>query len=256
MRQMTAFLRKEFLELYRNKKLMVCGILFALFGIMNPAIAKLTPLLFDMLSDQMANSGMTLEAVEVTALNSWEQFYKNLSTELIVFLLIFCGILTNELQKGTLINMVTKGMNRRTVLLSKCLVTMGVWTVCYGVNFFITYGYTVSFWDNSIVTNLAYAVLVPWIAGLWLISLLFLFSAIANNAIGVALGVGGVYIGLSLLGIVPKIAKNSPLRLMDGMSLLNGASTPSSYGIALGIALVWMVGNLVASVLLFDRRNL
>ena len=38
-----AFLKKELFELSRSGKLIIFGFVFVLFGIMNPAIAKLTP---------------------------------------------------------------------------------------------------------------------------------------------------------------------------------------------------------------------
>jgi len=69
-------------------------------------------------------------------------------------LVIFSAILTNEYQKGTLINMVTKGLSRWKVLTSKMSVTFIVWTLLYWLSFFITYGYNEFYWDNSIAKNL------------------------------------------------------------------------------------------------------
>ncbi len=43
MRQLFAFGKKEWMELVRSGKFLVLLILFCLFGIMNPAVAKLTP---------------------------------------------------------------------------------------------------------------------------------------------------------------------------------------------------------------------
>ena len=43
MKQLRLLLEKEFLELFRTKKALVLLIVFCIFGIMNPALAKLTP---------------------------------------------------------------------------------------------------------------------------------------------------------------------------------------------------------------------
>ena len=51
MKQLVAFIQKEFMEIVRNSKLLICGIIFALLGIMNPAIAKLTPWIIEMYSN-------------------------------------------------------------------------------------------------------------------------------------------------------------------------------------------------------------
>ena len=46
----TAFLKKEARESLRSGKLVILASLFLLFGIMNPAIAKLTPWMLEMMS--------------------------------------------------------------------------------------------------------------------------------------------------------------------------------------------------------------
>ena len=38
------FIKKELLDAMRSGKILILGIVFVLFGIMNPAIAKLLPL--------------------------------------------------------------------------------------------------------------------------------------------------------------------------------------------------------------------
>lgn len=119
MRQLSAFLRKEGMEFIRTGKIWILLIIFILFGIMNPAIAKLTPWMVETMSDSLAESGMVLTEVKVNAMTSWNQFYKNISMALIIFALMLSGILTTEYQKGTLVNMLTKGLVRWKVVGAK-----------------------------------------------------------------------------------------------------------------------------------------
>ena len=93
---MTAFIKKECMELTRTGKLLILGIIFIFFGILNPAMAKLTPWLYEMLSDQFADQGLVIGEVTVTALTSWTQFFKNAPMVLIVTILLFSGLFTNE----------------------------------------------------------------------------------------------------------------------------------------------------------------
>ena len=51
MRALLAFLKKEWMETVRSGKLLLLIIIFTIFGIMNPAIAKLTPWLMEMMAD-------------------------------------------------------------------------------------------------------------------------------------------------------------------------------------------------------------
>ena len=88
MRAFFAFFKKELLELTRNGKLMVLFILFCAIGIMNPAVAKLTPWLLEVMGQELAESGMVVTGVSVDALTSWTQFFKNIPMALIAFGLI------------------------------------------------------------------------------------------------------------------------------------------------------------------------
>ena len=137
---MMAFLKKDFLEQARTGKLLILLILFVLFGIMNPAVAKLTPWLLEMMADSLEASGMVVTEVTVTAMDSWVQFFKNIPMALIAFVLLEGGILTGEYQSGTLVLSLTKGLKRHQVLGSKAMVLTLLWTVCYWLCFAITYG--------------------------------------------------------------------------------------------------------------------
>jgi ABC-2 type transport system permease protein len=75
MRALIAFFKKEMTEQARSGKLLFLVILFILFGVMNPAIAKLTPWLLETMSESLESSGMTVTAVTVTAMDSWVQFF-------------------------------------------------------------------------------------------------------------------------------------------------------------------------------------
>ena len=92
MRSFIAFMKKEWMEQKRLSKLLILGIVFVLFGIMNPAIAKLTPWLFEIMSESLEESGMIIATVEVDAMDSWVQFFKNIPMVLIIFVLIESGI--------------------------------------------------------------------------------------------------------------------------------------------------------------------
>ena len=70
MKQLTTFTSKELLESVRTGKMLILSILFLLFGIMNPAIAKLTPWLMEILSENLTETGFSIISVEVNALTS------------------------------------------------------------------------------------------------------------------------------------------------------------------------------------------
>ena len=89
MRQLLLLLRKELLELVRTKRAMVLLIVFGIFGIMNPALATLTPWMLSMMGESLAEQGITFGAITVDALTAWTQYFKNLMMEYILILAMF-----------------------------------------------------------------------------------------------------------------------------------------------------------------------
>ena len=253
---MIAFLKKELLEQIRSGKLLFLGILFVLFGVMNPAVAKLTPWLLETLSDSMAEGGMTITIGEVTALDSWVQFFKNIPMALIAFVLMEGSIFTREYSSGTLLLSLTKGFARYKVVATKALVLTALWSLGYWLCFGITYGYNAYFWDNSVVQNLLFSVLCWWLFGLWVIALLVLFSSLAKENIGVLLGTGGVVLTCSLFSFIPKVQKFLPTQLTDGNSLIYGAIEMDKYVPALVIAGAMTLVCFVASIPIFNKKQL
>jgi ABC-2 type transport system permease protein len=256
MRSLIAFTKKEFTDQLRSGKLLLLGILFLLFGIMNPAVAKLTPWLLEIFSETMAESGMVITGVTVSAMDSWVQFYKNIPMALIAFVLIQGGIFTKEYTSGTLVLSLTKGFERYKVVLSKTFTLMLLWTLGYWICFGVTYGYNAYFWDNSVAQNLGLSALCWWIFGVWVISMIVLFSTLLNSTSGVILCGGGIAVGCYLLAIVPKIGRYLPTYLADGTSLIYGVTKPENFIAAIVITSVLSVACLVLSVPIFNKKQL
>ena len=253
---MIPFLKKEILEQLRSGKLMILSILFVLFGIMNPATAKLTPWLLEMMADSMAQGGMTITAADPTALDSWMQFYKNIPMALIAFILMESNIFTREYQSGTMLLSLTKGLSRYKVVIAKSLVLILLWTLGYWLCFGITYGYNAYFWDNSIAKNLITSVVYWWVFGLWVIGLVILFSTLSNENTGILVGTGGIVLVSSLLSFFPKLSNCLPTSLSDGNSLIYGLVDTDKYTTAFVIAAVTGLTCIALSIPIFNKKQL
>ena len=256
MKTWLAFTKKEMTEHMRSGKLLFLGILFVLFGIMNPAVAKMTPWLMEMLADSMAESGLLITEVTVTAMDSWVQFFKNIPMALIAFVLIEGSIFTKEYRSGTLILSLTKGLPRHTVVISKTFVMTLLWSAGYWLCYGITYAYNAYYWDNSIAQSLLFSALCWWIFGLWMISLMTLFSTLSKANTGVLTGTGGVVLGAIILGMIPKLTKYLPTLLTDGNSLIYGVKEPDEYTAALAVVGVTAIAAFTGSLILFNKKQL
>lgn len=256
MKSLCTFIKKEFLQHQRSGTFLLFGILFCLFGIMNPAVAKLTPWLLEMFSESMSESGIQIASVTVSAMDSWVQFYKNIPMALIVFVLLESSSFTREYTSGTLVLSLTKGLARNTVVISKAAILVLLWTACYWLCFAITYGYNAWFWDNSVAQELAFSSVCWWVFGMMTVGLMVPFSVVFSSYVGVLLGTGGVIFASYLAGLLPKIGKYLPTRLTDGNSLIYGLETAESYLPALAVALVITVASFAASFPIFRKKQL
>ena len=256
MRSLFAFIKKEFTEQLRSGRLLITVILFTLFGIMNPAIAKMTPWLMEMFADSLAESGIIMTEVTVSAMDSWMQFFKNIPIALISFVLLQSSIFTKEYASGTLVMALTKGLNRYKVVVSKATVLVVLWSVCYWLCFGITYAYNAYFWDNSVAQNLIYSVVIWWVFGLFVISLMTVFSVVSCSSTGVLCGVGGVTLVSYVLALLPKLSKFMPTFITDGNSLIYGLAEAKDYLPSLIIAIAISIVCYVVSIPLFNNKQL
>ena len=256
MSSLSALFKKEWMEQVRTGRLMLLGIVFALLGIMNPAVAKLTPWMLDLLSDSLAESGMTVTAVTVNALTSWTQFFKNLPIALIVFVLLFGGVLTREYESGTLILVLTRGLSRYRIILAKLAALLGIWTVGYWLCFGVTYLYNDYFWSNEIAQNLFAAALYWWLFGLFVLCVTLLFSTLLNNYSGVLLSVGATVLISYLIGLLPKAKQLVPTALTNGNALMLGIERSRDYAGALALTVGLCVTCIAISIPVMNRKSL
>lgn len=256
MKTLMAFMKKEWMEQIRSSRLMILGLLFLAFGIMNPAIAKLTPWIMEMMAESMEEAGLAVLEVKVDAMTSWTQFYKNVPMALIAFVLMQSNVFTKEYQSGTLILALTKGLERYKVVLAKTIVLIVTWTAGYWLCYGVTYAYNAYFWDNSIASHLGIAAVFWWLTGVWTICLMILFSVMGSSNSTVLLGTGGIFFAVYLLSLIPKLKEYMPTQLMDGMNLLMKATEPGEYTKSLIVAGLTMMVCFIISIPLFNKRRL
>ena len=256
MKTWNALMKKEWMEQARTGKLMILGMIFVLFGIMNPAIAKLTPWLLKTMADSLAESGMIVTDVTVSALDSWVQFFKNIPMALIIFVLVEGGIFTREYQSGTLVLTLTKGLDRKMVVLTKAATLLVLWSVGYWLCFGITYGYNMYFWDNAVANHLLFSVTGWWLFGVWVITLMVLFSTVATANTGVFLGAGGSTLVAYLMTIFPKLKIYSPAMLTEANALIYGKEEPTEYMTAIAVVAMTGILYLAGSLILIKKKKL
>ena len=249
-----AFLRKELLEYTRTYKLFIMLAVFTIFGIMNPLTAKLLP---DILGGLMTD-GIVITLPTPSALDSWAQFFKNATQIcLIVTALVFSGVLSSELSRGTLINMLTKGLSRAAVILAKYSGMVLIWTASIWLCFGLTLGYTVWLFPNAEVVHLFFSAACLWLFGVFLLALLLLAATLTKSSYGGLLIVGAAVIALTLLNLAPGAREFNPLTLVsDNMALLTGDVEPSALYAPALISLLLSAVSVASAMLIFRKKQL
>lgn len=248
---MIAFIKKELLEAIRTHKLLIMFIVFIFIGIMSPLTAKLTPKILEM-------AGLSsIEIGDPTAFDSFAQFFKNCSQiGIMVLVILNYSTLSKELASNTLVNTLTKGIKRSSIIISKFIVATLIWTLCYLTSFIITYLYTMYYFDTSILSNLFLAITALWLFGVLLISIILLGSVLFKGTSGPLLYTFISYIVLILFSLLPNTDKYNPITLTSSINLLNNTLEPSIIYTSMIITVMLIAVNLVLSINLFNKKEL
>ena len=254
MRAYIAFTKKELLESLRTYKLLIMFMVFIFFGMLAPLTAKLTPKLLESLMTE----GMQIIVSEPTALDSWTQFFKTVSQiGFIVVTVLFSGMMANEFDRGTFINILTKGLPRSTVILSKSTVASIIWTISYLISFSLCYLYTIYFWNGDGISNLIFSVSCLWLFGILLLAVILLGGAIFRSSYGCLMFVVGFIALLFLVNVVPSFQSYNPIVLISkNMSLLNNETVPEDLRVAILISIVFIFISIFIAVKIFNKKSI
>jgi ABC-2 type transport system permease protein len=254
MRNYFAFLKKEWLESARTYKLLIMLIVFFIFGLLSPLTAKLLP---EIMSSVMTD-GIIINLPEPAAIDSWTQFFKNISQMgLFVIVILFSGILSTELSKGTLVNMLTKGLSRSTVILSKFSSMATLWTISYILAFIVALGYTVYLFPDDAISNLLFSVFCLWLFGIFLLASLMFASTLVKSNYGCLLITGALLVVLIIFNMIPGLQKFNPLSLAtNNIALLTNEAEIYQLLFAVVISITCSLLLIMASVIVFRKRQL
>lgn len=254
MKNYLTFTKKELVESSRTYKLLIMLTVFFIFGMMSPLTAKILPQILS----QFMPEGITITLPEPSAIDSWGQFFKNISQMgLILMVIVFSGVLSTELSRGTLINILTKGLSRSTVILSKYTGMAVIWTTSLVLAFLVGWGYTAYLFPGSRIVNLLFSVFCLWLFGMFLLAVLLFASTLIKNNYGCMVITGAIVVVLTICNIVPVLKKINPYSLVvENVSLLTNITKVQDlvYSVlATGICIAALVA---FSVLVFRKRQL
>lgn len=249
-----AFSKKEVLEGIRTYRVLILAAVFFLFGMLSPLTAKLMPEIFK----SLALDGIVITIPEPTALDAYAQLFKNTSQMgLLVLLLVFSGMLSGEISKGTLIHMLTKGLSRNAVILAKYSVSLAFWTIGLALAALTTYGYTAYLFSSGNMPNLFFAIFCLWLFGALLLALILLSSSIVPGNFGGLTLTSMLVVIMMIADVFPLLHKFNPIALSSqNVALLSQTASVGDLLPIVGITILLILGSLVGSMLCFSKVKL
>jgi ABC-2 type transport system permease protein len=204
---LSSMLRKEFLEQWRTRRLLVVAVVFAALGIGSPLLARFTPELVKAL----AGDQFQIVVPPPTAADAVSQFLKNLGQAgVLSAILLAMGSVAVEKERGTAALLLTKPVSRGAFLLAK-LIAIGA-TLLVGLLVAAIGGYYYTAILFEALPPLGWAAM----ASLLLLSLIayasltFLGSALTRSSLPAA-GIGiGALVVLAILSALPTIGPFTP----------------------------------------------
>ncbi|MCH4169864.1 MAG: ABC transporter permease [Lactobacillus sp.] len=254
MATLPTMLKKELLETWRTYRFLILAVVVLIFALMSPLIAKLTPDIMKM------SFGKTLQLAipKPTSIDSWTQFYKNM-TQMGIFVvaILFGGTMSQELSRGTLVNLVTKGLPRWVVAVSKYISLVVQWSVALTASFLVTWGYTAYYFPDAKTPYIWQGFVPLLLFGFFFLAVILFGSTLANNSYGGLLFTILVVGGLYLVNLFKAAQNYNPISLIgNNMALVQGHKTLGELGpgiaIAIGAGLVLLAG----TVILLNRKKL
>jgi len=257
MSQFIAFTKKEFYESHATWRGYILLIAFILLGVMGPMMAMLTPAILEMMGD-MDGVGIVITMPDPTWIDAWAQFFSGTGQMGVVAVaIVFSGIMSSELSQGTLVNLLTKGLKRHTVIFAKFFVATIFWTLAVVVAVTVAYVYTAFYFDPEPINYFLLVFGAPWLMGLFLIALLIFGGVLFGNFAGSLAVCLGVFFGLMLLNIAPAMGRFNPVTLNTGtLGLITGTAAPGDFIPALIITAAAIIILLAGSVLMFNRKRI
>ena len=178
--------KKDLVEQWRTKKILILTIIFLFVAISSPIMAKLLPEIMKSVSVP----GMVISLPLPTYLDAIDQYIKNIGQiALLVIIFIVAGAISDEKSRKTLEILLTKPISRAAFVLSKFksyfISVSAIFTLCS----IIFYCYTTSILGGFNLINFVIMAALVLFYTLMIMSLTILASTIVKNSI-IAGGIG------------------------------------------------------------------
>jgi ABC-2 type transport system permease protein len=249
---MFSLYKKELAYYFKSPRWIFISLPFVFFGLLGPISAKVLPELIPYLSPDLK-----IILPEPTVIDSYVQFIKN-SVQILFYIVLFYSVspMIKEKQKKTLTLVITKPINRSSIILMKWLAITTVFFIGHtlGTLFFGLYTYLLFNQLDVFLLIQSYELIFIYFMVFFAVG--SLMSILSNNYPIALLGTFLVYILTELMMISSYTEKISPkhLLVMAQESLINGNTSLEYLYIVIQFLIIGLV--LYLGTFVFKKQEL
>lgn len=246
-------LRKELLELWHTRRLLVLAVVLVAFGMLSPLMAKLMPQIFTLIPGGEQFAGLIPAP---TVKDAVDQYNKNIGQFGVLLALLFSmGAVAQEKERGTAALMLVKPLPRAAFILSKFTALALAFAGALVLAGLAGYYYTAVLFQA--LDGLAWAAMnaLLWVYFMVYAAITLLFSTLMpSQAAAVGLGFASL-LALSALGISPRLAAWLPDYLVAWAGSLFTPQPAASWP-AVWVSLALVAACLSAACAVFSKQEL
>lgn len=248
-----SFIKKELIQIIKTSKKITLPAIMFIFAVISPLTAKYISELISLI-----DSSINIDLPEPTYIDAFVQFYKNINqTVIIILIFLMAGSIVEEKTKGTVYLVLTKPVTRTNFIISKYLGNFIYFTISYLIGVIGFVYYLNILFPNYNFSNIGWALVLPWIFGIVMISFTLFFSTVSKSYTISVLGSFITYILMSIFSALPKIGKYSPAYLTNySFDIFNDIINYESLFINLGISIMLIIVSLALSIISFNKQEL
>lgn len=220
MNSFSAYLWKEIIELFRSKKIIIFGIAYLFFAMLDPVMIKILP---EILKSQMGNAdpeSFGFSATQISALSTYaKDMFQTIS---IVVALTLMGLTASEINNKTVILPKIVGLSMRGFVAAKIVVYSAFLSIITIIGFMVSFFYagllfpnsqTISFL-NTFLSSLLFSVHFIFLTALCI----FFGSLFKKNVLAGILTLAFSYVGAVLPMLLPKLKLYFPYNIIESAS--------------------------------------
>jgi len=219
MSNFTTFMRKEFTENVRTKRILVLGCVFIFFAIIGALLARYMGEFFAMILP--SDDASTPLLIEAMGNPRWEEAYIQLYGQLgqigiLAVLFMYMGSIKREIRSGTASLMFSKGMGFAPFILAKFTMASIITTAITVASALITYVYALLLFEEAgQIGYVLFGALVFSAAVMMMLSVVMLCSSLTKSS-AVSGGLSfGAFVLLVAISAIPRIGVYSPFSLFS-----------------------------------------